>query len=82
MRQLAAVIAEEVDQPAEAAQRLAATRSADAFPLMSISQEALWFVDRFDLGSLAYGLAMCISVQLRLDMDLVDAAFRRVISNT
>ena len=79
VRQLAAVIAEKLDQPAEAAQRPAATRSADAFPLMSISQEALWFVDRLDPGSPAYGLAMCISVQPRLDMDLVDAAFRRVI---
>jgi amino acid adenylation domain-containing protein len=79
MTQLAAVIAERLDQPAENVARPAAGSPADAFPLMSIGQEALWFVDRLDPGNPAYGLAMCIAVRPQLDLDLVDAAFRRVI---
>jgi amino acid adenylation domain-containing protein len=79
VRQLADVIGEKLDQPAESALRPAAARPADTLPLMSISQEALWFVDRLDPGNPAYGLAMCIAVRPQLDMDLVDAAFRRVI---
>jgi amino acid adenylation domain-containing protein len=79
VRQLADVIGEKLDQPAENALRPAAARPADMLPLMSISQEALWFVDRLDPGNPGYGLAMCISVRPQLDMNLVDAAFRRVI---
>ena len=79
VKQLADVISEKLDQPAESALRTAAARPADSLPLMSISQEALWFVDRLDPGNPAYGLAMCIAVRPHLDMDLVDAAFRRVI---
>ncbi len=77
--QLVAVIAEKLDQPAETALGPAAARPEDLIPVMSINQEALWFIDRLDPGSPAYGLAMCIGVRPRLDMDILDTAFRRVI---
>src|SRR5581483_217538 len=54
--QLAAVIAENLDRPAENLLCSGAGRPADAFPLMSISQEALWFVDRLDEGTRPTGL--------------------------
>jgi amino acid adenylation domain-containing protein len=49
-------------------------------PPMSIGQEALWFVDRVDPGSPAYGLAICIDVRPRINFEWLDSAFRLVVS--
>src|SRR5205807_4184237 len=76
---LAAAAAEKLDEPEGAAiERI--DDEAGGEPAMSIGQQALWFVDQFAPGSPAYGLAMCISVQPKLDPEVLDDAFHRVVA--
>ena len=58
----------------------AAADESDADPIMSIGQEALWFVEHFAPGSPAYTLAMCIGVRPHLDAALLEKAFQLVVA--
>jgi amino acid adenylation domain-containing protein len=78
--QLTALIAEKLEQPEESVLGLAAAGPARSGPVMSIGQEALWFIDRLHPGNPAYGLAMCIEVRPQIDMDVLDVAFQRVVA--
>ncbi|MBI3434538.1 MAG: amino acid adenylation domain-containing protein, partial [Proteobacteria bacterium] len=77
---LATAILERLDSAGPESADMAVATAANSEPVMSIGQEALWFVEQFAPDSPAYGLAMCIALRPQLDPDLVDGAFQRVIA--
>ena len=46
---------------------------------MSIGQEALWFVNRFDPANPAYGLAACLAFRPHLNADSLDQTMRSLV---
>jgi amino acid adenylation domain-containing protein len=48
--------------------------------VMSIGQEALWFVDRLDPGNPAYGLAACVAFRPHLNDEHIDQIIFRLVS--
>ena len=77
---LAKAILSKVDSSdGEVTTSVAANESA-ADPVMSIGQEALWFVEHFAPGSPAYGLAMCIGVHPHIDAEILGKAFQQVVA--
>jgi amino acid adenylation domain-containing protein len=46
---------------------------------MSIGQEALWFVNRFDPANPAYGLAACLAFRPHLDADYLDQTMQSLV---
>jgi hypothetical protein len=46
---------------------------------MSIGQEALWFVNRFDPANPAYGLAACLAFRPHLNADALDQTMQSLV---
>lgn len=73
-------ILDKIDSSAADSSATASAGGDSSGPVMSIGQEALWFVEHFAPGSPAYGLAMCIAVRPHVDADLLANAFQQVIA--
>ena len=78
-RDLVAVILEKIDTAViETAESKNAGTGSE--PVMSVGQEALWFVEQLAPTSPAYGLAMCIGVRPHPDEKLIDTAYQHVMA--
>lgn len=73
-------ILDKIDSSAADSSATASSGSDSSGPVMSIGQEALWFVEHFAPGSPAYGLAMCIAVRPQVDAELLASAYQQVIA--
>ncbi len=73
-------ILDKIDSSAADSSSAASTGSDSSGPVMSIGQEALWFVEHFAPGSPAYGLAMCIAVRPHVDTTQLANAFQQVVA--
>jgi amino acid adenylation domain-containing protein len=73
-------ILDKIDSSAADSSTTASTGGDSSGPVMSIGQEALWFVEHFAPGSPAYGLAMCISVRPHVDTEQLGNAFQQVVA--
>ncbi len=73
-------ILDKIDSSAADSSATASTGSDSSGPVMSIGQEALWFVEHFAPGSPAYGLAMCIAVRPQVDAETLANAYQQVIA--
>ena len=76
----AGTILEKIDASSVDASEELPSGAAATEPILSIGQEALWYVEQLAPDSPAYGLAMCIGVRPRLDQVLIDKSFQYVVA--
>jgi amino acid adenylation domain-containing protein len=79
-RDLAAVVLDKIDTAGLEASDTRTVAAAASDPVLSVGQEALWYVEQLAPGSPAYGLAMCINVRPHLDETLTDRAYQYVVA--
>lgn len=73
-------ILDKIDSSATDSAAASSSNDDGSTPLMSIGQQALWFVEHFSPGSPAYGLAMCVAVRPRIDSALMAIAYQQVLA--